>query len=156
MMEPEEIRAETSPPLGGHLRPVERLTTMPLRRVRKGYEQVADQIRELIISGTIERGERLPNETALASEFGVSRATVREALRLLAAQDLIRTAKGAGGGSYVTLPTVDRISEFHRHPGGVMHRVLVTVPFAFGDEAYHAVCIEAILIGAAQGEQVTA
>lgn len=112
MTEPEEIRAETSPPLGGHLRPVERSTTMPLRRVRKGYEQVADQIRELIISGTIERGERLPNETVLASEFGVSRATVREALRLLAAQDLIRTAKGAGGGSYVTLPTVDRISEF--------------------------------------------
>ena len=37
---------------------------------------------------------------------------MREALRLLAAQNLIRTAKGAGGGSYVTLPTVDHISEF--------------------------------------------
>ncbi len=85
---------------------------MPVRRVRKSYEQVADQLRELILAGTIDRGERLPNETVLATEFGVSRATVREALRLLAAQSLIRTAKGAGGGSYVTLPTVDRISEF--------------------------------------------
>lgn len=85
---------------------------MPVRRVRKGYEQVADQLRELIVDGRLERGARLPNETVLASEFGVSRATVREALRLLAAQSLIRTAKGAGGGSYVTLPTVDRISEF--------------------------------------------
>jgi DNA-binding FadR family transcriptional regulator len=47
----------------------------------------------------------------LASELEVSRATVREALRLLAAQSLIRTARGAGGGSYVTLPTVDHISE---------------------------------------------
>ena len=50
----------------------------------------------------------------LAREFGVSRATVREALRILAAQNLIRTTKGAGGGSYVTLPTVDHISEFLR------------------------------------------
>jgi len=95
------------------LRPVERSAdAMSVRRVRKAYEQVADQLRELIVSGKLERGERLPNETVLAREFGVSRATVREALRLLTAQSLIRTAKGAGGGTYVTLPTVDHVSEF--------------------------------------------
>jgi DNA-binding FadR family transcriptional regulator len=92
---------------------VERPTgAMPVHRVRKAYEQVADQLRELIVGGELSRGERLPNENTLAREFGVSRATVREALRLLAAQNLIRTAKGAGGGSYVTLPSVDHISEF--------------------------------------------
>jgi len=48
----------------------------------------------------------------LAREFGVSRATLREALRSLAAQDLIRTAKGAGGGSYVTLPSVAGVSSY--------------------------------------------
>ncbi len=85
---------------------------VPVRRVRKAYEQVADQLRELIMSGELAPGERLPNETLLAREFGVSRATVREALRVLAAQSLLRTAKGAGGGSYVTLPTVDHISAF--------------------------------------------
>jgi DNA-binding FadR family transcriptional regulator len=85
---------------------------MSVRRVRKAYEQVADQLRELIVSGRLQRGERLPNETVLAREFGVSRATVREALRLLTAQSMIRTAKGAGGGTYVTLPTVDHVSEF--------------------------------------------
>ena len=56
----------------------------------------------------------------LATQFGVSRATVREALRVLAAQNLIRTAKGAGGGSYVTVPSADHVSEFvhveHRPP----------------------------------------
>ena len=83
-----------------------------IHRVRKAYEQVYDQLRELITSGELKRGERLPNETVLAAEFGVSRGTVREALRILAAQNLIRTAKGAGGGSFVTLPTVDHISEF--------------------------------------------
>jgi DNA-binding FadR family transcriptional regulator len=87
---------------------------MPVRRVRKAYEQVNDQLRELIVSGGLAPGERLPNEAVLAREFGVSRATVREALRILTAQNLIRTTKGAGGGSYVTLPTVDHISEFLR------------------------------------------
>jgi len=95
------------------MRPVERASdAMAVRRVRKAYEQVADQLRDLIVSGELERGERLPNETVLAREFGVSRATVREALRLLTAQSLIRTAKGAGGGTYVTLPSVDHVSQF--------------------------------------------
>jgi DNA-binding FadR family transcriptional regulator len=83
-----------------------------IRRVRKAYEQVADQLRDLIMSGQLERGDRLPNETILARQFGVSRGTVREALRALAAQNLISTAKGAGGGSFVTMPTADHISEF--------------------------------------------
>ena len=95
------------------LRPVERASdAMAVRRVRKAYEQVADQLRDLIVSGQLVRGERLPNETVLAREFGVSRATVREALRLLTAQSLVRTAKGAGGGTYVTMPSVDHVSQF--------------------------------------------
>lgn len=93
------------------LRPIERVSRPTLRRVRKSYEQVADQLRELIVSGRLAQGERLPTETLLSAEVGVSRATVREALRLLAAQGLIRTAKGAGGGSFVTMPTVDHISD---------------------------------------------
>lgn len=82
-----------------------------LRPVRKAYEQVYDQLRELIMRGELARGQRLPGEAALARQVGVSRGTVREALRLLAAHNLIRTAKGAGGGSFVTLPTVDHVSE---------------------------------------------
>lgn len=102
-------------PIERLLRSVERPTgPVPVRRVRKAYEQVADQLRGLIMSGELAPGERLPNEALLAREFGVSRATVREALRVLAAQNLLRTAKGAGGGSYVTIPTVDHISEFLR------------------------------------------
>jgi DNA-binding FadR family transcriptional regulator len=88
------------------------VSTAPVKRVRKAYEQVYDQLRDLIVRGELSRGERLPNEAVLAREFGVSRGTVREALRVLAAQNLIRTAKGAGGGSFVTLPTVDHISAF--------------------------------------------
>jgi GntR family transcriptional repressor for pyruvate dehydrogenase complex len=83
-----------------------------VRRVRKAYEQVADQLRELIVNGDIRPGHRLPNEAALSVQFGVSRATVREALRVLSTQSLIRTTKGATGGSFVIMPTADHISEF--------------------------------------------
>lgn len=73
---------------------------------------MAERLRGLVVSGELPAGSRLPNEAVLAREFGVSRATVREGLRALAAQSLIRTAKGAGGGSYVTLPSVDGVSDF--------------------------------------------
>jgi DNA-binding FadR family transcriptional regulator len=78
----------------------------------KQYELVAERLRDRVVHGELQPGERLPNEAALATDFGVSRATVREALRVLAAQNLIRTSKGAGGGSYVTLPSVDGVSAF--------------------------------------------
>jgi len=84
----------------------------PVTRVRKAYEQVYDQLRELIMRGELARGTRLPGEVVLAREFGVSRGTVREALRALAAHNLIRTAKGASGGSFVTLPTVDHVAAY--------------------------------------------
>ena len=73
---------------------------------------MAERLRALVVGGELRPGSRLPNEAVLAQEFGVSRATLREALRSLAAQSLIRTAKGAGGGSYVTLPSVDGVSDF--------------------------------------------
>ena len=91
-----------------------------VKPIRRAFEQAADQLRELIIRGELPPGSRLPNENVLAREFGVSRTTVREALRLVAAQDLIRTAKGAGGGSYVTLPTIDHISDFVSSSIGVL------------------------------------
>jgi GntR family transcriptional repressor for pyruvate dehydrogenase complex len=97
------------------LRPIEQTPgAIDVRRVRKAYEQVVDQVRDLVVSGGLAPGDRLPSETALAREFGVSRATIREALRVLSTQKLIQTTKGADGGSYVTLPTVDHISEFVR------------------------------------------
>jgi DNA-binding FadR family transcriptional regulator len=82
-----------------------------LRRVRKAYEQVYDQLHETIVSGAVPRGARLPTETALAADLGVGRSTIREALRLLASDGLIETTKGAAGGSFVTLPTPDRVSD---------------------------------------------
>jgi DNA-binding FadR family transcriptional regulator len=83
---------------------------VPIRPIRKAYEQVADQILEMVVAGVIGNGERLPSESVLAQRYGVSRPTIREALRVLSAQNLIRTEKGATGGSFVTVPTVADIS----------------------------------------------
>lgn len=63
--------------------------------------QIASQIRDAIIAGDLIVDARLPSESELADQFDVSRPTVREALKRLAAQSLIRTQRGASGGAFV-------------------------------------------------------
>jgi len=63
--------------------------------------QISEAIRDAIISGALIVDERLPSEAELSDQFGVSRPTVREALKRLAAQNLIRTQRGATGGAFV-------------------------------------------------------
>jgi DNA-binding FadR family transcriptional regulator len=70
----------------------------PVFRLR---QQVERQLRAAIVSKTIAEGERLPSEAELSEQFGVSRPTVREALRSLAAAGLIEKTPGAKGGSFV-------------------------------------------------------
>ncbi|MCW8843976.1 MAG: GntR family transcriptional regulator [Rhodobacteraceae bacterium] len=63
--------------------------------------QIAKAIRDAIITGEMNTDDRLPSEAELADQFNVSRSTVREALKRLAAQNLIRTRRGATGGAFV-------------------------------------------------------
>ncbi len=63
--------------------------------------QIAKAIRDAIIEGRMIVDERLPSEAELSEQFNVSRPTVREALKRLAAQSLIRTQRGAFGGAFV-------------------------------------------------------
>ncbi len=73
-------------------------------------QQIADQIREVIMDGTLKADERLPTEDDLAKHFGVSRPTVREALKRLSAQNLIRSRRGPAGGTFVKRPTCEELS----------------------------------------------
>lgn len=72
-------------------------------------KQIARRIREAILEGTIEAHERLPTEDELARQFGVSRATIREALKRLAAENLIESRRGAAGGNFVRSPSHEDI-----------------------------------------------
>src|ERR1700728_3838201 len=68
---------------------------IPVQPVRFVSQQVGAQLRSMIVSGQLPPGSRLPVETDLARRFGVSRGTIREALRSLADRQLIRTSKGS-------------------------------------------------------------
>ncbi|WP_307831787.1 FadR/GntR family transcriptional regulator [Prauserella cavernicola] len=69
--------------------------------VRSAYQQIADQLRSLIVSGELSPGDRLPSEPELGQAFGVGRSTVREALRSLSSQHLVYTSRGVNGGTFV-------------------------------------------------------
>jgi len=68
---------------------------------RDASEQVAFEIRRYLSARDLRPGERLGTEQELAAEFGVSRPTLREGLRLLASSHLIRASQGPGGGIFV-------------------------------------------------------
>jgi DNA-binding FadR family transcriptional regulator len=72
---------------------------------------IVDQIKALIRDGRLLPGDRLPSERELCQRFGVSRVTVREALRVLEATGLLSIRVGAHGGAFLTSPTTERLSE---------------------------------------------
>jgi len=73
-------------------------------------KQIAEQIRASILEGRLTPNEKLPTEEEMAARFGVSRPTVREALKRLAAQNLIRSKRGPGGGNFVNETTLDQVA----------------------------------------------
>lgn len=62
----------------------------------KVYEQVIEQIKIMIIDGTLKKGDKLPTERDLAEQLQVSRTSVREALRALDVIGLVESRQGAG------------------------------------------------------------
>ena len=78
---------------------------------RGAAEVIADELYERIAGGQWQPGDRLPAEWQLAEGYGVSRGTVREALRILASRSLVRSTRGAQGGTFVTAPPVQMVAD---------------------------------------------
>jgi DNA-binding FadR family transcriptional regulator len=78
---------------------------------RKTGEAIAANIRGQIASGELAIGDRLPTEDELTEQYGIARTTLREALRILESQGLIRIRRGRGGGATVTMPDLVRLAE---------------------------------------------
>ena len=93
-------------------RPVQQPARLAFSSVRAARlpEQVARQIQAAIFRGDFVPGQRLPTERELMQQFETSRATVREALRLLEQAGLVDVRPGSGGGSYVAEPTYHLLS----------------------------------------------
>ncbi len=68
---------------------------MPATTAR-AYTVVLDWLEERLRSGAISVGDKLPGERQFAEDFGISRASVREAIRVLDAMGLVRSATGSG------------------------------------------------------------
>jgi GntR family transcriptional regulator, transcriptional repressor for pyruvate dehydrogenase complex len=77
----------------------------------KLYEDVAVQIEESIIQGEFKPGEKLPSERELEDILGVSRSTIRQSLRILGQQNILKITTGAKGGAFVSEITPDIISK---------------------------------------------
>ena len=82
----------------------------PIRQARASGE-IVSQIEHAIFEGELKRGDRLESERELAERFGVSRITVRDALRVLEARGLVLVKVGASGGAFVTETNADQVAE---------------------------------------------
>jgi GntR family transcriptional repressor for pyruvate dehydrogenase complex len=71
---------------------------VPIHRQR-AFEQILEQLQGMILRGELRPGDRLPNERSLAKQLGVGRPSLREALRVLEALEVIEVRPGLGAAS---------------------------------------------------------
>ncbi len=80
--------------------------TAPTRLSRPA--RVAEEIKSWLVAQNMAPGDRLPNEQEMIARFGMSKGTIREAMRILEAQGLVKTRTGPGGGSFVHEVSLER------------------------------------------------
>jgi GntR family transcriptional regulator, transcriptional repressor for pyruvate dehydrogenase complex len=76
---------------------------------------IVEQIKRAIQEGRLTPGDQLPSERELTKQLGVSRVSVRDALRMLEAYGLIEVRVGARGGAFVTAPAPNLVGEGMAH-----------------------------------------
>lgn len=113
-MAPDEDAGESASPF----------TRVDTLRSPKLTAVVADMLRRSIISGDLAEGDNLPPEPELMEQLGVSRPTLREALRVLESESLIRPRRGSRAGAEVCAPSVEVSA---RYMGFVLQHDGVTV-----------------------------
>ena len=113
-------------------RPDERRGMLEPVLVPRASDILAAKLRDIILSGRIPAGGALPTERELVAQSGLSRASVREALRVLEVEGLISTRVGRSGGSTVTLPgraSVARSLELFVRSQGIRLEALLVCRF---------------------------
>lgn len=74
--------------------------------VRKAADVAAAALRRRIILGELREGESLPPEDELLASLGVSKPTLRQAIRILESESLVSVRRGPRGGTYVSVPRI--------------------------------------------------
>ena len=92
------------------------------RSGKKRPVRIAEEIKEWIVTRDLKPGDRLPGERELIERFQASKGTIRESLRVLETQGLVRSRTGPGGGTFVEALSESRAMEllgnyfFFRNP----------------------------------------
>jgi GntR family transcriptional regulator, transcriptional repressor for pyruvate dehydrogenase complex len=86
---PDQIRQGARSPVFRRIKP------------RRAFDEISNEIKQMIFSGVLKPGSRLPSENELANQFGVGRQTIREALRLLELSGFVIMRKGGAGGPVI-------------------------------------------------------
>ncbi|MCZ4589179.1 FadR/GntR family transcriptional regulator [Rhodococcus opacus] len=91
-------------PVPGRIDPMPETADIQFRpaRPRRAFDEIIDQVRTQVRQGKLPPGSRLPSGRMLAAQFGVSRNTVREAIRMLEVTGVVTIKKGATGGAFIT------------------------------------------------------
>jgi DNA-binding FadR family transcriptional regulator len=76
-------------------------------RITKAAELVSKELRHEIIRGVLKMGDSLKGEAELMSRFGVSRPTLRAAIRILESEGLVKISRGAHGRTSVLSPSIN-------------------------------------------------
>jgi DNA-binding FadR family transcriptional regulator len=118
------------------------LTLFQPARPARAFDAIIAQVRERLRNGELGPGDRLPAERELAAQFGVSRNTVREALRMLEISGLIMIRKGATGGAFIAQPDSSSVAQS-------MSDALWLTTFSLTDMTEARECLESAVIRAA-------
>jgi DNA-binding FadR family transcriptional regulator len=80
-------------------------------QTRRAFDDIIDQVRGQLRSGDLKPGQKLPSERDFAVQLGVSRNTVREAIRMLEIAGLVTLKKGATGGAFIASSNEDALAQ---------------------------------------------
>lgn len=99
--------------------PASEVSGRDVARSPKTAELVARTLRHMIVSGELKDGDYLPREMELMSHFGVSRPTLREAIRVLESDQLVQVRRGSRTGARVCVPGPEIVAR----PAGLLLEV---------------------------------
>lgn len=87
------------------------LPALPKLWIPKAADVVVDKLKDYLVTNQVKPGTRLPRERDLAQQLGVSRLTIREALRSLTSLGLVEVRRGNNGGIFTRNGVIDAVSE---------------------------------------------
>ncbi|PJI42238.1 GntR family transcriptional regulator [Ferrovibrio sp.] len=111
---------------------------------RRAYEDIAANIREMVVDGRLKPGEKLPPEREFAEHLGVGRNVLREALRSLETIGLIEMRRGKWGGAFVasrpSRVVAEQMTDLLRM-GGVSYASVIEARIWIGSVVVRAACV---------------